>query len=249
LSKKQFLGASSSGFDGAACLSYNEGLIISLSCQVKERMGLIKAFLALLVFSISTVYAEVNAEQIFYSNVIHVAKDSIGLQYIPSWKGKHFTSDCIGFIDYVYARAGLDLEKAYGSGRGGVSSLYDGLEKRKFTFQAQIASPGDLIFFDNTYDINRNGKWDDPLSHIAIVSGIGRHNTLFYIHFSGYGVVEERMNLYYSNTHAFRQQDGTLFVINSFLRRDRGEGFDKKQYVASSFYRAFAHIPVKTGIK
>lgn len=189
--------------------------------------------------------ADEASEQLFYSGVIRAAKESIGMEYVPSWKGKHFTSDCIGFIRYIYYKAGFDLNAAYGIGRGGVSSLYDGLLKRDFVFQSNTAAPGDLIFFDNTYDINRNGLWDDPLSHIGIISGIGSHNTLFYIHFAGYGVAEDRINLFYPNTHAFRQNNGKLYVINSFLRIDRGEGFEKKQYVASSFYRAFAHIRLK----
>lgn len=178
----------------------------------------------------------------FYKNVVSIAKESVGLQTVPSVKGKRFLNDCIGFVNYVYYRAGFDLVKAYGNGRGGVSSLYDGLRKHHFIFDAKTAAPGDIIFFDNTYDINRNGSWDDPLSHIGIIVGIEKHNTLVYIHNASHGVEEDHINLYYPNTHAFKQKDGSLYIINSYLRRDRGEGYAKKEYVASSFYRAFAHI-------
>ncbi len=176
---------------------------------------------------------------------MQAAKESIGLNNIPSLKGKTFTCDCIGFVRYVYLRAGLDLQKAYGNGRGGVSSLYDGLAGRGLIYTNRIPSPGDLIFFDNTYDVNKNGKWDDPLSHIAIVETVGKYNTIYYIDFSNNQVREERLNLIYPNTHAFKQKDGGLFIINSFLRRDRGEGLGRKDYVSSSFFRAFAHINVK----
>ena len=181
----------------------------------------------------------------FYDRVVSVARESVGLQAVPSAGGKHFRSDCIGFINYVYYRAGFDLVKAYGVGRGGVSSLYDGLLKHHFIFDAKTAEPGDLIFFDNTYDINRNGAWDDPLSHIGIIVGKEKHNTLVYVHFASHGVEEDHINLYYPNTHAFRQKDGTLYIINSYLRRNKGEGYEKKEYVASSFYRAFSHIRFK----
>jgi probable lipoprotein NlpC len=181
----------------------------------------------------------------FYRNVIAIARESVGLKSVPSVGNMNFNSDCIGFVRYVYYKAGFDLVKAFGNGRGGVSALYDGLYKRKFTYAAQTASPGDLIFFDNTYDINKDGLWNDPLSHIGIVAGIGKHNTIYYIHFASGGVDEDKLNLYYPNTHAFKQKDGNEFIINSYLRRNRGEGFEKKMYVASFFYRAFAHIRFK----
>lgn len=205
---------------------------------------LICFLLMLLPFMLS---AQDNEEKVreFYSRVVGIAESSVGLQSVPSVNGKRFLSDCIGFINYVYYRAGFDLVKAYGNGRGGVSSLYDGLRKHHFIYDAKTAAPGDLIFFDNTYDINRNGTWDDPLSHIGIIVGTGKHNTLIYIHFASHGVEKDQINLYYPNTHAFKQKDGTLYIINSYLRRNRGEGYEKRQYVASSFYRAFAHIRFK----
>ncbi len=182
----------------------------------------------------------------FYSQVVRIAKESIGLKRVPPINGKYFTSDCIGFVRYVYYRAGFDLVSAYGgNGRGGVSLLYNGLARYGFTYKSKQANPGDLVFFDNTYDVNRNGKWDDPLSHIGIITGAGEYNTLHYIHFANHGVAEDELNLYYPNTHAFRQPNGNLFVINSYLRVNRGEGYAKKDYVAAFFYRAFAHIRLK----
>lgn len=201
----------------------------------------------LLVFMPLLMSAQTADEKVdaFYGRVVNIAKEVVGLQTVPPVNGKRFLNDCIGFVNYVYYRAGFDLVKAYGNGRGGVSSLYDGLLKHHFVFDAKTAAPGDLIFFDNTYDINRNGKWDDPLSHIGIIVGKGKHNTLYYIHFASHGVEVDQLNLYYPNTHAFKQKDGKLTVINSYLRRDRGEGYAKKEYVTSSFYRAFAHIRFK----
>lgn len=201
--------------------------------------------LLLLFGIIGPLSAQSDRVESFYSNVIKISKESIGMTVVPPVEGVKFTSDCIGFVRYVYYRAGLDLLTAYGNGRGGVSSLYDGLEKYGFIYDTRDPRPGDIVFFDNTYDVNRDGRWNDPLSHIGIITKIGKHNTAFYIHFATGGVNEERMNLHYPNTHAFRQSDKSLYIINSFLRRQRGEGFEKKEYVASSFYRAFAHIKIK----
>ncbi len=181
----------------------------------------------------------------FYIKVAKIARDSIGLKSVPPVNGKHFTSDCIGFVDYVYYRAGFDLYTAYGKGRGGVDTLYDGLEKYGFVYKEKIANPGDIVFFDNTYDIKGRKRWNNPLSHIGIVVGNGRFDTLDFIHFANRGVEESRLNLYYPDTYAVKLSDGDLYTINSYLRIDRGEGFSKKDYVAANFYRAFAHVRLK----
>ncbi len=186
-----------------------------------------------------------SSQENFYERVIQIAKSSIGLSYVPSVKGKSFTSDCIGFVRYVYYSAGIDISHIYDGGRGGVSSFYKGIEKRGWIYNEFSPRIGDLIFFDNTYDANRNRKWDDDLTHIGIISGFGKHGTIFYIHYASGRVKEDRINLNYPNTHAFRQKDGKLYIINSHLRINRGEGYSKKEYLSSSFFRCFARIPVR----
>lgn len=181
----------------------------------------------------------------FYIRVIKIARESIGLQTIPPVDGRHFTSDCIGFVNYVYYRAGFDIFKAYGKGYGGVDSLYDGMEKYGFVYREKQANPGDIVFFDNTYDVKGRKRWDNPLSHVGIIVGNGRFDTLNFIHFANRGVQEGHLNLYYPDTYAVKLSDGDLYTINSFLRVDRGEGYPKKDYVTAYFYRAFAHIRLK----
>ncbi|MCX7883080.1 MAG: C40 family peptidase [Brevinematales bacterium] len=183
----------------------------------------------------------------FYELVVSNALLLEGRYTFPSLDGKRFTSDCIGFVRYVYYLSGIDLMEVYGEGRGGVSSLYQGLAKRRFVYTNSIPfSRGDLIFFDNTYDINRNGKWDDPLSHVAIVVDVDKHGTITYIHHSPRkGVGRDYLNLLYPGTHAFRMRNGSLRIINSYLRINRGENLSQENYISSTFFRAFAHIPVK----
>jgi hypothetical protein len=181
----------------------------------------------------------------FYKNVVRIARSSIGLKHIPDVNGKKFTSDCIGFVRYVYFLAGIDITRVYENGRGGVSSLYYGLYRRNWVYRNLSVQIGDLIFFDNTYDANRDRKWNDELTHIGIVSGFGKHNTIFFIHYASGVVKEDRMNLSYPNTYAFRQKDGKLYVINSHLRVNRNEGYAKKDYLTSAFFRCFGRIPVR----
>ena len=55
---------------------------------------------------------------------------------------------------------------------GNTRSLWEWASDRNLVHHKKKARLGDLVFFDNTYDRNRNGRWDDPLSHIAIVIAI-----------------------------------------------------------------------------
>jgi len=186
-----------------------------------------------------------NIEQIFSQQVVKTAESLIGRRHVPAFNGKHFTSDCIGFVRYAFYKTGLNLYKAYGKASRGVSSLYLGLKKRNMIYSKGTPRPGDLIFFDNTYDVNRNGRWDDPLSHIGIVEKVGRWDTISYIHFSNSGVKRSKINLKYPKTYAFRSKSGKLIVINSFLRRNRGEDYAKQDYISAHFFRAFAHLRVR----
>ncbi len=200
----------------------------------------------LMVFNIPIFfYSEQSAEELFYSKVVQIAQDSLNLKRIPSVDGQSFTSDCIGFVLYVYYQAGMDLAQAYGNGNRGVNSLFNGLQSRDFIYTEGSPQPGDLVFFDNTYDANRNGSWDDPLSHIGIVEKIGKHDTIYYIHFSSKGVKRYRLNLKYPNTYAFTTKDGEQLVINSYLRKNRGEGYAKRKYISANFFNSFARIKVK----
>lgn len=190
-------------------------------------------------------WGQEDAETLFYNRVVQLSQEAIGLKKVPAVGDQGFTSDCIGFVRYVYYQAGLDLSRAYGNGDRGVNSLYQGLSNRQFLFTEELPRPGDLVFFDNTYDVNRNGKWDDPLSHIGIVESVGKHDTISYIHWSSKGVARYQLNLRYPNTYAFRTKEGGTMVINSYLRKDRGEGFKKRKYISANFFREFARIPVR----
>lgn len=201
-------------------------------------------YTTILLVALSIGYTD-DSESLFYKAVVKIAQSSIGLKSVPTIGEHRFTHDCIGFVQYVYYKAGLDLKKAYGNGINGVEALYNGLSQYQFVYESKVALPGDLIFFDNTYDKNKNQAWDDPLSHIGIVEKIEKHGTISYIHFSNEGVTRYKINLYYPNTYAFRQKNGKLLVINSYLRKNNSEGYPKNHYISSFFFRSFAHINVK----
>lgn len=218
---------------------------VDFKCFFSKINFKIRSFLYNLTFLILIQTLIFSQNDAFYKKIVEISRESVGLRKIPSIGNMRFTSDCIGFVRYVYYRAGIDLLKIYGNGRGGVSSLYYGMKKRNWIYETKIPSIGDIIFFDNTYDANRDRKWNDSLTHIGIVTGFGKHNTIFFTHYASGVVKEDRINLFYPNTHAFKQKNGKLYIINSHLRVNRGEGFSRKDYLSSSFFREFGKINVR----
>ncbi len=108
-------------------------------------------------------------------------------------RGRVFPLDCSGLILAIFYQAGLDLTPAFAEETGnGVKRLW---KMGTPVAESEIA-PGDIIFWDNTYDRNRNNLWDDELTHAGIVSAIDGEGTIFYVHHNyRRGIVEEKMNL------------------------------------------------------
>jgi hypothetical protein len=56
------------------------------------------------------------------------------------------------------------------------------------------ALPGDLVFFEETYDRNRDGFRNDGLTHVGIVESVEPDGTVTFIHRGGSGVARARVN-------------------------------------------------------
>ncbi len=112
---------------------------------------------------------------------------------------RRYNWDCSGAVLAAYYQAGVDLDAAFGREEGnGVRRLHALATRYSEATRRRDIAPGDLIFWDNTFDRNGNGRWDDPLTHVAIVVEVDPDGTIAYIHHHyRRGIVEERMNLRY----------------------------------------------------
>jgi hypothetical protein len=77
--------------------------------------------------------------------------------------------------------------------------------------------PGDLVFFDNTWDFNGDGQLNDPLTHVGIVEELEADGTVVFISRVANLIARYRMNL--SQPHVHKTADGRL--LNDYIRRKR----------------------------
>ncbi|MFL5358182.1 CHAP domain-containing protein [Archangium sp.] len=123
--------------------------------------------------------------------------------------------DCSGLVRLAYLEGGIDLvNHGFLNGENAVTAIYRRAETRG-ALHHHRPRPGDLVFFRETYDRNRDGKRNDGLTHIAVVESVERDGTVTFIHRGSKGIARSRLNLFFPRTHRIGQ-DGP--VLNDFLR-------------------------------
>jgi hypothetical protein len=124
--------------------------------------------------------------------------------------------DCTGIVRHVYARAGIDLMKGeHHPGQGGVTHIYENARRRGAVHRKR-PRPGDLVFFQETYDRNRDGRRNDGLTHIGVVERVEPSGVVLFIHRGGKGIARARLFLPEPETH---RRESTREVLNDYLRR------------------------------
>ena len=123
--------------------------------------------------------------------------------------GSSYPHDCMGFVAAAYTLSGWDLTLS-------IKNLFAQAEQLGLTHYSEYPSPGDIIFFDNSYDKNRNGHRDDPLTHVAIVETVNEEGTITMIHLGGAGLPVTRKLMNLRDPDRTRNDEGA--VINQHLR-------------------------------
>ncbi|WP_241757948.1 NlpC/P60 family protein [Myxococcus landrumensis] len=143
-------------------------------------------------------------------------------------------NDCSGFVRLAYLSAGIDLV-AHGflAGENAVSAIF-----RRATAGGRIhhnaPRPGDLVFFRETYDRNRDGRRNDGMTHVGVVEGMAPDGTVTFIHRGSKGVARSRMNLTHPEKHQLAQGGA---VVNDFLRPATKRS---RAYLTGELFVAFA---------
>jgi len=143
--------------------------------------------------------------------------------------GETHRYDCSGMVEAAYARAGWTY-------RGSSKDLYALAGKEGVLHKKKRPLLGDVVFWDNTYDRNRNGRRDDDLTHVGVVEAVLDDDTVRIVHLGSKGVVRIAMNL--RQPHERHDAEGA--IINSYLRasRDARSG----GVLSGELFRGFASL-------
>ncbi len=112
--------------------------------------------------------------------------------------GRSFNLDCTGIVMAAYWYAGIDLGKDFGNYTGnGVRRLFYYLDDQGLLYDTDLPSPGDIIFWDNTWDANENGEADDTHTHVGMMVSLDRNTgSGTYLHYNyAKGIIVENINL------------------------------------------------------
>lgn len=146
--------------------------------------------------------------------------------------GERFRMDCSGVAHAIYARAGFPLGTV-----GDTRRLFE-LARTEGSLRRHDPLPGDLAFFDFTWDADGNGALDDPLSHVAIVERVEQDGTVLLVHRVGDRIVRARMNL--ARPHDRHDERGT--PLNHFLRSASGAHPAK---TTAELFVAYGSLPLR----
>lgn len=152
--------------------------------------------------------------------------------------GRRYRSDCSGTVSAIFAQAGCPLVIDIADERGGTASIYASLNERNLLIEHD-PHPGDLVFFDNTYDRNRNGMLDDELSHIGIVTAVDDSGNIDFVHYGSGRIKEGRLNLSFPDK--YRDDAGQL--LNDYIRVKESSDPPGTRYLTGQLMRSFGRWP------
>lgn len=155
-------------------------------------------------------------------------------------RGKRFNLDCTGTVLAIYYYAGIDLARDFNKYTGnGVTRLYKSLEANKLLYDTRYPVTGDIIFWDNTYDRNEDGRWNDPLTHMGMVMNVYKNGEVEYVHLNyRKGIIIENMNLREPEIHQ-RMEKGQMRIVNSPMRMKRSGVAHPENWLSGQLFNIF----------
>jgi len=169
--------------------------------------------------------------------IVRTAAKLVGAKTIES-KGRHIAYDCAGVTRAVFLKHGIDLYdgEPSDSHANGVRLIHTHIRQQGTFHQGPVVHPGDLVFFNNTWDYNGDGKVNDPLTHIGIVERQEPDGTVVFISRVAAAIERYRMNL--ALPHVHKTADGR--ILNDYLRRKDVFDPTNTTYLTGELFAQFA---------
>src|SRR2546422_9274670 len=127
--------------------------------------------------------------------VLAAARDTLGVSS-PRLDRDAAPTDCSGYLHALYERAHFDLFSEARPGDNGVRAIVRWGQRYGHLYRAQLAAPGDLGFFDNSYDRNGDRRLNDRLTHAGLVEQAVPDGTLLIVHATNHRLVGRAMDLF-----------------------------------------------------
>ena len=168
--------------------------------------------------------------------IVRTASKLVGAATIQA-NGKRIAYDCAGVTRAIFLAHGIDL---YASGSpdpkaNGVRLIHHHIRQHGKFHQGPVVRPGDLVFFDNTWDYNGDGLINDPLTHVGIVERQEGDGTVVFISRVAGAIERYRMNL--ALPHVHRTAEGR--VLNDYIRRKDFDDPTNTAYLTGQLFAAF----------
>jgi len=171
------------------------------------------------------------------SAIVRTAATLVGATTIES-HGRRIAYDCAGVTRAVFLRHGIDLYDAdpIDPHANGVRIIHAHIRQQGRFHRGPIAHPGDLVFFNNTWDYNGDGKVNDSLTHIGIVERQEPDGTVIFISRVASSVERYHMNLRLPHVH--KTAEGR--ILNDYLRRKGTSDPHNATYLTGELFAQFA---------
>jgi hypothetical protein len=171
------------------------------------------------------------------SAIVRTAAKLVGAKTIES-NGRRISYDCAGVTRAVFLKHGIDLYdgETSDSDANGVRIIHSHIEQQGTFHKGPVVHPGDLVFFNNTWDYNGDGKVNDPLTHVGIVERQESDGTVVFISRVAGAVERYRMNLGLPHVH----KTATGRILNDYLRRKDAIDRANTRYLTGELFAQFA---------
>lgn len=142
-------------------------------------------------------------------------------------KGAHSPHHSSGYVAAVLIQNEIEVTE---SAAKNPADLYK-MCKSKGSVQHDSARPGDLVFFHNVVDVNRDGRNNDWYSHVAVVEGVT--NGVYTVQGYAFGSLQK---------HQLRLAKDEPTDASSRLREPSAQDPPFTQYYTSELFAGFCSI-------
>lgn len=179
---------------------------------------------------------ERGSDSVWRKSVVRTAAELIGARTILV-DGRRIAYDCAGVTRAIFLSYGVDLYSSPLVDRrmNGVRRIHDHVRRFGRLHRGPAVQPGDVVFFDHTWDVNGDGRVNDPLTHVGVVERVELNGTVVFISRVAEAIERYRMNLAYPHRH--KTEDGQ--ILNDYLRRRKSTDADGTGYLAAELFASY----------